>query len=118
MSKRNYSIRTLYLAQYNDGMYPEDNEVFGAYQTYDEAKERTVQECQTKKNQFGPNSERNTTKIRHYSVTDVDYMVPTGRLSAEEGSLLDRLSESLGAHDREALLNLIDRLLVHEDPED
>jgi hypothetical protein len=38
---QNYSTRTLYLANYFDGEYPEDNENFAAYQTSEEAEARS-----------------------------------------------------------------------------
>lgn len=117
----NYSIRTLYLASYGDGMYPEDNQNFGAYQTREEAEACNKKEVEYQRRVHGPNSERNTTKDHNYRVEDIDYMVPDAKLSVKEQKLVERLNDctkELDVADRVALINLIDRLRVHEDPED
>jgi hypothetical protein len=118
---QNYSTRTLYLANYFDGEYPEDNENFAAYQTSEEAEARCAEEVAYQQRFHGPKSERHTTKEWRYYASAIEYVIPRARLSAQEQKLVERLkdcSKDLDVADRHALLDLIDRLRAHEEPDE
>lgn len=63
-------MKTIHIAKYQDRMYPEDNELFGAYHDPKKAQERIELECAS----WSKEPSRHLAQISYYSVEKVEVL--------------------------------------------
>ena len=66
----------LYVAKYDDMMYPEDNCILGQYWSKEDAQKHIDDEVASEKRKYPNYPEKHTTIPRYYSIGELDFEVP------------------------------------------
>lgn len=69
-------MEEIWLAKYTDHMYPEDNEIFGAYATEQEAENRIAEELRLARSRDLNYPDMNNKKKRNYDTQRVSFLSP------------------------------------------